>query len=252
MKCHLFPRYLWGPVSWSALIWPPKLTAEHWVAAEGAGRVCSAQGRPRLRSLVTITKSDHSPGLRRLESNIVCVLAWSGAWPQSPCLCERLGLTQCNRFPWWAMSDCWSLDTGPVPGLVRTSDPACDQLPDMTPPIISLGCHEGFRLQSLSKRGLSLPLSASRHAEQSPVINVIKCASCQPPPYLGYLIICRVINLLKETFGRRIVRAGMMTTESATKAESAPIVFKTGPIVWPGRAAVTYIVLSLTGHCQHG
>ena len=87
------------------------------------------------------------------------------------------------------------------------------------------------------------------------MINVIKCASCQhaSPPYLGYLIICRVINLLKETFGRGIVRAEMMTTESATKAESAPIVFKTGPIVWPGLAAVTYIVLlSLTGHCQHG
>ena len=103
-----------------------------------------------------------------------------------------------------------------------------------------------------SLKGASLPLSASCQAEQSPVINVIKCASCQPPPYLGYLIICRVINLLKETFGRCIVRAGMMTTESATKAESAPIVFKTGPIVWPGLAAVTYIVLSLTGHCQHG
>lgn len=73
------------------------------------------------------------------------------------------------------------------------------------------------------------------------------------PSYPGYLIIRRVINLLKETFGRGIVRAEMMTTESATKAESAPIVFKTGPIVWPGLAAVTYIVLlSLTGHCQHG
>ena len=126
-------------VSWSALIWPPKLTAEHWVAAEGAGRVCSAQGRPRLRSLVTITKSDHSPGLRRLNIVCDCVLAWSGAWSQSPCLCERLGLTQCNRFPWWAMSDCWSLDTGPVhwPGETSawseaTSDPACDQLPDTT------------------------------------------------------------------------------------------------------------------------
>ena len=61
-----------------------------------------------------------------------------------------------------------------------------------------------------------------------------------------------MINLLKETFGRCIVRAETMTTESTTKAESAPIVFKTGPIVWPGLAAVTYIVLSLTGHCQHG
>ena len=57
-----------------------------------------------------------------------------------------------------------------------------------------------------------------------------------------------MINLLKETFGRLVVRADTMTTESTTKAESAPIVFKTGPIVWPGRAAVTYIVLSLTGH----
>ena len=149
----------------------------------------------------------------------------------------------------WTLDQCTGLERHQPGQRQPVTRPVTSYL---TPPIISLGCHEGFRLQSLSKRGLSLPLSASHRAEQSPVINVIKCASCQPPPYLGYRIICRVINLLKETFGRCIVRAGMMTTESATKAESAPIVFKTGPIVRPGLAALTYIVLSLTGHCQHG
>ena len=219
LKPRLLLIFVRPCVSWSD-VWSGHRSSQ--LNTEGdTGRVCSGQGGPCPVS------APLSPGLITLRvsgdwSHIFSVFAPSGPCP----LCERPGLT-CNRFPWWAMSDCWSR-AGHWPGhklawrgreTSAWSEATSDRWPGLWlwwPATWHQGAghHCSGVMKGSVLKSISIRAPHSCQAQQSPVINVMWCASCQPSqPYLGYLMICRVINLLKETFGRGAVRAEMMTTE---------------------------------------
>ena len=216
----------------------PCIGSGHWSSSLSTDGRCPAQAAPTAHGAAPPGVSachDHQDWSLSgdLGSRNLCSTSWQ-PWPQS---LHGPVWHPGNRLAWGALSDwgawvpgAWTShkldwrDTGLV-----SSDPACDQLPDRLSPLCQMSM-KGFHLKSIPKHG---PPPAKLNNVR--VINVINVAlsSLQAPPYLGYQIICGMINLLKETFGRGIVRAAMMPTESATKAESAPIVFKTGPIVCP-------------------